>query len=396
MAKKQIVLLFFAGIFFIPSSGWSQTEQWLQYRYSRQAHEMIEGMGGQSIKLSSNAPEGLKLPEKKGDEVFWGQWSSPMVPGGSVWMAILGDTKTGVYKQLIIDTNTDGRLEDESLVEAHHSEKYSSEYYTSEFGPVKMMFASEDGPITYHLNFNFTQYRENKRFFARAGCWYEGPVLIDGLKEYGVLIDGNAIGAFNDKSLDFGQCDRIRIGEMQYEDFVFTGRFLQRKDKYYSLDVAPDGAYVRFSPAEKLVFGTIRVQPQIQTFRAGGENGLFNVAMDKGVGQLPVGTYRIERWEIQKKDDKGKEWRLKGEWFDDKGIFEVKDGSATEIAAGEPVRCSFSAERQKDRHNFNQELKGRLGERIEITRNNQRPSEPRLHIREETGRYDRHFKLEYG
>jgi hypothetical protein len=47
-------------------------------------------------------------------------------------------------------------------------------------------------------------------------------------------------------------------------------------------------------------------------------------------------------------------------------------------------------------HSFNQQLVGKSGERISLTKAGRQPSAPRIHVRNKTGEYDRTFALEYG
>jgi hypothetical protein len=374
-----------------------QAEQWLQYKYAAQAREMFQGnIGRQEVKLSPQRPEGVVLPQDGLENALFGQWSSPLSPKGPRAVMVSKGPKSSDYNRIIIDSNGDGRLDDEKPVNAFHAQRHSKEYYQAEFGPVKMVLTGDDGPVTYHLNFNYWQNRDNKNLSASAAGWYEGSLTLAGREYFCVLADMNANGAFNDKSLNIGQCDRIHIGAREYDDYVFVGNFLQLENQYYQLEAAADGAFVKLTPATSIKFGAVKVQPQITDFRAGGENGLFKVKLDNGVGQLPVGTYRVERWSIDKKDDKGRKWKLTGQWFDDKGDFEVKADAAAEPAVGEPIQSAINAEPRSGGRDFRHELKGRLGERIELTCDGNRPSAPRFAIRSESGDYEKKFTLEYG
>jgi hypothetical protein len=392
---RQIWALLFLLCLMTPA--WSQNEQWLQYHTGRQTQEMFQyNIGSHEIKMTAQQPEGLTLPEGKPDEPLFGQWPSPLAPKGTLGIMLTKNPKTGGYDQLFIDSNGDGRLADEQPVKAFQAQRFDKNYYRAEFGPVRVVLAGEDGPITYHLNFQYRQYRDNKDLSISAAGWYEGPISIEGKEYFCVLADMNANGVFNDKSLDFGECDRIHVGAKNYDDLVHVGNYIFLADKYYQLEVAADGAFVKLTPAMNMRFGAVKVQPQITDFRAGGENGLFKIRLENGVGQLPIGKYRVERWVIDKKDDQGRTWKLTGQWFGEKGDFEIVADKTAEPAVGEPIKSSISEEGKADRHDFKHDLKGRLDERITLTCGGQQPRAPRLAIRSETGDYEKKFTLEYG
>ena len=103
--------------------------------------------------------------------------------------------------------------------------------------------------------------------------------------------------------------------------------------------------------------------------------------LEIGVGELPVGKYCIGYWAIERKDDGGNTWELKGQGFGEKGNFEVNEEGQTELTVGEPVISNLKARIKKARYYFDQEMKGQLGERISLTRSNSRSRAPKLHIK---------------
>jgi hypothetical protein len=365
--------------------------QWLQYRSSREARSIVGDMGSQSLKMSSDKPEGIELPEFKGEEPLFAEWSSPMVEGGHLWIALDRTHKHGPHDSLFIDSNGDGRLSDESATAAYRTEQN----YTY-FGPVKVVFEGEDGPISYHLNFRFYGYEDRRYLYISPGGWYEGDITVGGEKKYCVLIDQNVNGTFNDKSIQAYNCDRVRIGKKDERDTRFVGNYIEIDGAFYRPEIARDGAYIKLEAAEDIRFGKVKMQEAITGFSAGGENGLFAIKLEKGVGELPVGKYRIDYWAIERKDDGGSTWELRGQGFGDKGKFEVNEEGQTELTVGEPIISNLKARIQKTRYSFNQEMKGQLGERISLTRSNSRPRAPKLHIKSGDGKYDRTFNFEYG
>jgi len=212
-----------------------------------------------------------------------------------------------------------------------------------------------------------------------------------------VLIDYDVNGTFNDKSIkSFNKCDRIRVGEEGTSNTRFVGNYIEIDGALYRLDVARDGACIKLTKAEDVVFGNIRLPETISEFAAGGENGLFILKPEKGAGKLPVGKYRVERWSIERKDEEGSNWKLEGKGFGDRGVFDVNTEKETELAIGEPATSSLAVSEDSSGYSFNQGLNGQLGERIDLTCNGVRPSAPKLRIKSQDGEYDRTFAFEYG
>lgn len=363
-----------------------QDVQWLQYRSVREASSAIRDIRLQSLAPVGEKPAGVTLPEFTGSEQVFAKWSTPMVKAGYLWMAVDGTNK------LFIDSNGNGHLDDETAIEAYRSTQPSAY-----FGPVKVVFQGEDGPVTYHLNIQFAHRRDYKRLYVRTAGWYEGTITLNGQKKQCMLIDYNANGAFNDRSVNFDQCDRIQIGAADAQETRFVGNYIEADGTLYSSEIARDGAYVKFAKAEGVKFGNVRLPESVTEFAAGGENGLFIRKPEKGQCILPIGKYRIEHWIIQRQDDKDAEWKLQGAYFGDTGLFDVTEAQAAELSLGEPIVCALQADqREPGTYYFRQELKGKLGERIEMTRNNARPQPPKVQIKSKDGKYDRTFTFEYG
>jgi len=388
--KTYIWLTAVIGLLVIASVSVGQEEQWLQYQSSREARSILKDISSYYLKAISETPEGAALPEFKEDKPLFYKWSSPMAKSGYLLIAIDCDKKGGPHNLLYIDLNGDGCLKDETAIEAYRTEPQ----HTS-FGPVKVTFEGENGPITYHLNFRLCDHDERNLLVSSAG-WYEGTISVGDAKKHCVLIDYDANGAFNDKSINFSHCDRIKIGEKDSLDTRFVGNYIEIDGALYRLDVARDGACIKLTKAEDVVFGNIRLPETISEFAAGGENGLFILKLKKGAGNLPVGKYRVERWSIERKDEEGSNWKLEGKGFGDRGVFDVNTEKETELAIGEPATSSLAVSEDSSGYSFNQGLNGQLGERIDLTCNGVRPSAPKLRIKSQDGEYDRTFAFEYG
>ena len=381
------------AILALAAAAGAQEEQWLQYRSAREASQMTGGLSTIQVELTGDRPAGVKLPESTGEISFFGKWSTPMATSGYLWIALDRAAQSGLQSPLYIDSNGNGRLDDETPVTA-----YRMDQYNAYFGPVKVIFQVEDGPVTYHLNMRLSMRDGSSgKLYVSAGGWYEGDITVGGTKKHCVLLDYNANGTFNDRSPDPGQCDRIQISEKNTPDTVYVGKYLEVDGTLYQPEIARDGAYVKLAEAEGVKWGVVRLSETVSEFSAGGENGLFALKPENGVAKLPVGKYRVIEWTAERKDDSGAQWKLQGiGLLSDGSSFDVREGEETALEIGEPVVAIVQATAREGTYSFNQSLKGRHGERIELTRNGAQPQAPRLNIRNKDGTYDRTFSFSYG
>lgn len=144
------------------------------------------------------------------------------------------------------------------------------------------------------------------------------------------------------------------------------------------------------------VYGSVSLPETISQLAVEGEKGIVEIKPGKGIGQLPVGEYLSRLWKIERKDDEGNKWVLTGQIFDNQGLFEVNDSNQIKLDIGEPIIATVNARKSGSIYSFNQIIKGRLDEYIELTRNGVRPRAPKLNIKNKDGSYDRTFSFEYG
>ena len=125
-----------------------------------------------------------------------------------------------------------------------------------------------------------------------SGGWYEGEVNFGGVKKRVQLIDGNVNGTFNDIASDPYDSDRVQVAGDQTDE-RFLGKLLEVDGKFFNIEVARDGAFVKVQKAENVTLGPVRVPDNISQFAAFGENGYFVRQPVNGEFTLPAGNYRM-------------------------------------------------------------------------------------------------------
>jgi len=369
----------------------ARDEQWLQYHTSVQADRIVGIFSPKTLKLAEVKPQGVDLPEFNCDRSLFAYWPTPMVQAGGLWIALDRSQANGVYDRLIVDSNGNMNLTDDDRITASKIEGL----YAS-WGPVKVTFEGDDGPIAYHLNVDLLA-GQKPVLYVRSGGWYEGTVAVGQDSRYCVLIDNSVNGTFDDRSIDPQQRDWIRIGARGRVKTSYVGNYIELESRLYRLEVARDGAYIKLFQATDLKFGTVRLPQSVVAFSAAGQNGLIPVKLENSMGRLPVGKYRVERWTMQRTDEAGARWKIEGGVASaEKGLFEVTEGRETVIATGDPIVACLQVQTTERTHSFRHSLKGPFDERILLTRDGKQPPAPRLRIRSEDGTYVQTYSFEYG
>lgn len=161
-------------------------------------------------------------------------------------------------------------------------------------------------------------------------------------------------------------------------------------------EVTQDGEDVTLAAVADTSYGTILLPEAISRFEADGANGTVTIEPGKQVERLPAGQYYVRFWKTERKDDGGNTWALAGQYYGQNNPFEIKEGGQTRLDLGEPIIATVEARKAGSSYAFNQVIKGRHDEIIELTRNGSRPQPPKLHIKNKDGSYDRTFSFAYG
>jgi hypothetical protein len=388
----NLKLALLTGLFVFSSTAFAE-QQWLQYKSARDADKQVPEIESKYFEATSKAPDGVGLPHLATDSppLFF-RWESPMVPGGCVYIAFERAQGEMQYDRLYIDSNCDGNLADEEVVQA-----YSVSRSQAYFAPVRVMFKDETGdPITYHLGICVCG-TPMPHLHINAACWYEGDVKVDGKEIRCLLVDYNVNGMFNDKSLDAEQADRIVMVVDGRRTSAFVGNLLQLGGRFYNPKIARDGAFVELAPCDDVKFGTLVVSESIDEISLGGENGLFNMPVKQGRVGLPVGKYSVQRYTIERADNNGNKWKAEAAFGSNAYALDIREGTETKADIGEPFVTKLRvSNRGSGYYSFGQQLEGRMGERLDVRLNGSRPGAPKLWIKNESGDYDRKYSFAYG
>jgi len=373
------------GLLLSPARGQAQQEQWLEY------HTLTEPQGYQWIELSTNAPAGVALPADLNPGAMFGRWKTGLEKSEGRLICVARAVKGGAINRLYADCNGNGNLDDEKAVVLE-----SRQSSGGAFPLVKFTFKGEDGPISYHLILRYYQFDKNRsQLLAGSGCCYEGNVDFGGKKHKITLMDSTLNGLFNDRNVNEDRCDSVRIGEGDKSQSRFLGEMIEVDGQLFNIEVAQDGAFVKVKKAEGVQLGTVRVPEDVTSFSAIGKPGHFTRKPEKGELKLPLGKYRVQEYELKRKDDKNAEWELSGRGFGKAAEFVVRTNATARADVGEPVRVVVEASEDKGRIQFGLKLRGNLGETVDIQKGSQRPRAPQLFVADK-GSYRSTNTFEYG
>ena len=375
----------------------AQGEQWLNYHKSPQTPEMLGWAGGSPLAALAEQPEGVDLPEFKAEDPLFAKWSTPMVPAGYLLLAFDRSKAAGQYDRLYMDADCDASLADETALKPYLAQRVGPKQGQAVFSPVEVCFETEDGPVTYALTVAILARGDQHDLNAAAACWYEGRIEVAGKTMLCRLVDFNANGTFDDSAMQFEQIDRIRLGDGPDTIERYVGKYLQIDGALFHPTPARDGALITLTPATNVVFGKVDVPADISQLTLGGLNGVLDVDLVDGAGELPVGKYRVHKWTMERRDDGGARWQLTATGSPEGKTVEITTDNAVSLAVGAPIIAKVGDDfRIGPQHSFGQTLTGRMGEQVEVTRNGVQPEAPTLHIVNADGTYDEVFRFEYG
>lgn len=369
----------------------------LKYRWGHQGWRLLEGKGFRDIPMTAEKPPGVRIKPPVNAPALFGKWRSPAVKGGFRWIAVMRAHPRGLYDQLVIDANGDGNLDNDPVVTASAASQPSPTNTLTAFGPVKVSLDVPDGPSMAHLGFAF--YHSTMTLSAGTDGWFEGNVDIGGVKTRCLLADKNADGTFDTQSFDPSQCDLIgfQVGSNMTVHAVGPYIMLEKRLYHLNLNRCTNSMQVSVTPATNVPFAWISVPRNITALRVQGKNGSFTLHPELGKARLPVGTYQLDYWMIERLDQEGTAWTLKGSADSALAAFKLAAGGTTRLRIGEPAVAQIE-QHYKTGMNWNfrePKLVGQLGESVTVSKK-EGVAPLGLRIRNPQMGYDRTFTFEYG
>jgi hypothetical protein len=177
----------------------------------------------------------------------------------------------------------------------------------------------------------------------------------------------------------------------------FRGQLQEVDERSFQIEVARDGAFVKAKKVENLVLGQVSVPENISEFTVYGTNGHYVRKPVSGKVTLPVGTYQISQWSINRKDEKGALWMLMGRDFPSAARFEVAGAKPAVVDIGEPVQAVLKVDEYSGRQvHFGLKFVGKQSERVTIHRTKEQPTKPKLTIVNADGTQCYNNSFEYG
>lgn len=386
---------------------------WLRYRCDAQPSQFGMPVRGQSCSIVAQRPEKLALPELEDAQPLFARWKRT-VSVNEEWFVLARAKKNGAYTLLYADTNLDGSLADEKPITGEYDNygNGSGGYYHVQWPPVMFVRAGEDGPVTFHLAPQFSESgseSSSRRLYIGSAGWYEGQVMLDGKLWALALVDSDTNGRFNDTSQDTQAGDVLAVrspgkfvrppsSSTQGDDTHYLGKLLEFQGKLYEVEAAEDGSSVSLRPAGKVPFGTVRVGEMVTQVNLYGPAGQFRRTIADGKMEVPVGTYRLQSYTLQRKSDNGTLWAIENNWASGEKPFTVTAEKETDLGFGKNFQANLSDTnpRRGGEHSFSFEIRSESGSSLSLTCNGQRPAAPKVRIRNDDESYNRTFSMEYG
>ena len=397
LAERIAVLLVGAGLLWGASCGGHLSGEAQRLRYDTVADPICDlDAEFAELALTGRTPIDLEWLAFEGKPLF-ARWETPLAASGAIRFAFDCSPEDGLPTRLFYDADADGMLADEAPL------KPSTEWPGRRtFERVAVRFPGDAGPTVLHLHLEFTNWPEPSGGKEEPHCtlatagYYRGTVYVGGKTFDCTLIDYNANGLFRDASTDDGETDRIRFERGDEVILRRAGRYVQLDGALYGLDVAPDRAFVRITPADDAPMGAVRVPEGTRELLVQGENGLLEVQLAGGVGKVPAGEYALHSYRVTRRDANGAVWEIERPYARSEKTFQVTADEETRLDGIERLFATGHVRRRDDHYTFSPLMLGSAQEPVALTRNGGRAPLPKLRIRNDEGTYDKAFQFEYG
>ncbi len=288
------------------------------------------------------------------------------------------------YDRLYIDTDHDGDLTDEKVIEALSTRALNNDtYFSCTFPRVDLSIEVESEQVDYAVIPSTRAYNSGTygRVYGsfRAGAYREGEITVDGKKRRLVLIDFNGNGRFDDASSfndsisssdgrvypvrgdrlyvdpDMNSSSRSPYDVTSGDDIFDVNPLLCLDGKFYQMTVTPAGDKLTLEPADVEVG---YVTNAVGDYRAlvYGDAGLVKICSDEtGKAPVPVGSWKLMNYTLDRTGFEEKKAKEEGEEPSILGVLTEALGTGAEgrpprrtaVAASGTNRCK-AVEVKKD------------------------------------------------
>jgi hypothetical protein len=337
------------------------------------------------------------LPQGLSDEVGYCEVS---VGGKSLWAVLDAASPPKLY----VDQARTGDL---SAVAPLVGKASGSQWCD---GPIDISTGNGEGAPTVKVL--FVSINEILAVAGRAAGYMAGDVKLDGQTYRVAVLDKNLDGRYESafgegKGMPWWMADVIAVDSNQ--DGKFTGgmgageeivplmKAVCVKGKYYRVEVAPDGSFIKFEKYEPKM-GTLDIGTAVSLTLI-SDTGMHNLSGADGKWQVPEGRYICQNLSVTKTDADGKECRLRGVNIGPSlENFEVRGGETTAIKIGPPLALKVDAQSQGGQTTLNLFLVGKGGETYSVAprKREAQPLPPKVKVFDASGKVLAEGNSEFG
>jgi hypothetical protein len=334
-------------------------EGWCTLRYQKGPSSddsiMINMVERMLMPLPGQPGEIRDLPPGAGQARFY---QLECADGSSVFLCLLPG------RRLYVDTDRDGLLSDERWIQGVECGPPGRDW---EYGPVRLKSAARDGTAPRFRVRGFREDVPGPVCVHPDGC-QTGWLRIDGRAYRFAAVDGDHDGRFSTllslpvadpwrRRCDLIAVDRDGDGEFHHSgrrcEVMPLGRMVIMHDKYYAIDLAPDGSRLELRavqpPMGELVIDCPGVEFECELMSDAAPQLLYWTYESKS-HPLPAGTYGVGRGMLRILNADGRPVAFQ---CDQPGSslqrFEIREGETTTLRIGAPFVIAAEVRRSGSR-----------------------------------------------
>jgi hypothetical protein len=342
MASYRYVIsasLILSSLWPTPAPAADRQEFPLRYRLSLRITDET-GPAGQPLALSAHRLALDEEPKYRSPEPLYATLKLGLKNEAFPLVLDCSNGGTFAYDIMYLDVNRDSRL--------GPAKKFNGESRTNGtiFGPVKLLVDGGAERSPQWFMFQLAEYegadgKPTRELLAINAGYYQGVVTFGAEKRLVAFVDADGNGLYNNVLRGPGQPgDRFLIDrngdgkldpDIQGEETQPLGRYVLVGDRFWQMDVAPDGSSVTVAPLDKPL-GTIRADVTDYALLLSGEQGVLRLRSRDGTARLPAGKYQLLQCSYRLCDPAGRSWGFSAS---------ARDGVTVEVLAGKEARLDF-------------------------------------------------------